>query len=224
MSSSRVVGWCAVIVVAVGLFACPSDCTADITYRWVFEQSIYQVNPGETVDLVLYLEERTQTGDVAITDPDAGVGLGSIGVKVLWDDFATEPAKVLNDADVIPNPAFDWPDITKAYTDRAELNELIYFGTPPVYGTKDPTDPLTFLTLAGTFRFTAGNIAGEQTAVRVTDLDPLFDDTLDSTGGMLDDLIADGRAIIQTVPEPSSFLLGLALIGGLFVVRMRRRG
>jgi len=211
------VGFC---VFLVGLLSVPNVASAEL-YRWVFDQSVYQVDPGATVDVSVYLEEAIEAGDTPIFDSSQGDGLGSIGLAVYWNDAPpSDPAKVLNDSDVSENPAFDFVDTAAALADHAELNELILFNDP-VYGVEDPTD--TFRVLAGTFTFTAGSVAGEETLIRATDLDPGQDDTLDSLGNVaLDSLIAEATATVNVVPEPGSLVLVLTgALGGLALLYRR---
>jgi len=189
---------------------------------WVFDQPVYQVAPGGTVDVSVYLQETVEAGDTPIFDSSQGDGLGSIGLSLFWNDAPpSDPAKVLNDSDVSENPAFDFVDTAAALADHAELNELILFNDP-VYGIENPTD--TFRVLAGTFTFTAGSVAGENTLIRATDLDPGQDDTLDSFGNVvLDSLISEATATVNVVPEPGSFVMLLGALGmALFYARTRR--
>jgi len=189
---------------------------------WVFDQPVYQVAPGGTVDVSVYLQETVEAGDTPIFDSSQGDGLGSIGLSLFWNDAPpSDPAKVLNDSDERENPAFDFVDTAAALADHAELNELILFNDP-VYGIENPTD--TFRVLAGTFTFTAGSVAGENTLIRATDLDPGQDDTLDSFGNVvLDSLISEATATVNVVPEPGSFVMLLGALGmALFYARTRR--
>ncbi len=204
--------------------------SAEPTYRWVFDQSVYEVNPGGAVDVRIYLEEAIQGNDTGILDSSAGNGLGSIGLAIYFPDRLavytpespqpSEPAKVRNDSDVMANPAFDFSDMPAAFGDHAELNELILLN-PPIYGVQGPVN--TFRVVAGTFTFTAGNVPWEKTPIRATDLDPNMDDTLDSLGNVvLDSLIADGTATIYVVPEPGSItLLAAAVLSSLAFFRRR---
>ncbi len=197
---------------------------AEISYQWVFDKDLYVVNPGEKVDVKVYLEEKVGAGDKSLLNAADGLGMFSMGLGVFFGDDPQplEPAKVLTVADIAHNPAFiDLPrkSVFSTYAILVEPTTDV-----PVFGELFADN--TYRLWAGTFSFTAGSIAGEVTPLRASDNDEVQDDTwpfpLDRD--QIDQLIGDGVARIQTVPEPSSLvLIGIAgvCLGGWHLRRRR---
>ncbi|MCG8653271.1 MAG: hypothetical protein MI861_25760 [Pirellulales bacterium] len=181
--------------IVVLLFAWPSVAEGGLIYG--FGQSNYLVGPGGQVDVDVFLQ---QTGtDTILTDE----GLLSAGVRVFFDEppLPGDPAEVVSVADITPNPLFDESlleilDVTGG--ESAGLIDAVDFFSPPVTGDR---------ILLGTFRFTAGNTAGEMTHLRATEFSPLFAETISGISNTtLDSQILDGTATITVaaVPEPAS--------------------
>ena len=199
------------------------DAHADFMYQ--FAQSAYQVNPGQTVDVAVFLRETVAPGDMSLL---ATEGLFGAGVRIRWDvpPVPTQPARVLAVADIFDNPAFGTVSGLDVLLTSAGLAENV--GLSPDGVLASGSGP-NFDILLGTFRFTAGTIGGEVTHLRATDFDPASFDTLTNINGTpLDDLIADANATITvknkggaTVPEPSS--LPLLFVGMTLVALWRHR-
>ena len=217
------------IALFMGTLIAAHKALADVQYQWVFDRDTYLVDPGGTIDVSIYLQETVGTGDVSLLDPAGNVGMFSLGLGVYFGDDPqpADPAKVLDPANIMPNPAFDDRGSvqTRVFDTYATLVEpttdIPVFGD--LYGTN------TYRLLAGTFTFTAGSIEGEITPLRASDNSEKLDDSypfpLDLDA--IDALIGEGFAKIQTtsVPEPSSIvLLGIAAlcVGGWHWRRRRK--
>jgi hypothetical protein len=180
---------------------------ADFMYQFAFDQANYNVAPGGTVDVQVFLQETVSGGSTSRLSSD---GLISAGVKVRFDESApSDPAKILATADMSFNPAFNSTVLdlrTLSAGTSGQLTEAVGLGSPAVHATGGPT---TFSVLVGTYHFTAGSTAGQVTHLRATL--PSLASNVTGTGLRLDPLIGDGSATIttgaQVVPEPSSLVL-----------------
>jgi len=95
---------------ATGLFALllAGKTHAEPTYAYRFDQSDYTVFPGTTVDVRVFLVETLGAGDTSIL---ATEGMFSAGIRVVFSEAApaAPAAMVLDVADILGNPAFDFP-------------------------------------------------------------------------------------------------------------------
>lgn len=194
---------------------------ASADFSFEFGQAEYLVNPGDVVEVELYLVEDPGGGILA-TD-----GLISALTKLTFNEapFAVDPAQV---ATVGINPGFDFngdTDLTPATGSSVGTVELrpgvLLF---PV--TAPPATPDRIL--IATFSFVAGQAFGDVTSLKadLLDADASFENYV--TGGtqpiVIDRLIRVGFSRIVTIPEPGSLaLIGLGLPLGLLVVARRRR-
>jgi len=214
---------------------------AERTYHYVFDRPVYSGNPGATVDVEVSLEERRES-----TDPPALLateGLASAAVKLSYvNPLPSEPAWLTDPASISHNPQFDdslSPEkyLTADIVDEepaavdaiAGLSEWISVNPLATSGAlaQEIVAGEVYRIRLGTFRFTLGDILGETTTIRATDL---FADPMDETTAfdftVLDTLIASAEATLVTAPEPASLvLLGAgAVLAGLVVRRTRRQG
>jgi hypothetical protein len=189
------------------------------TYQFVFDQANYDVAPGGTVAVHVFLREMLGPVSPSVLDTE---GLSSAGVEVSFNNapLPTDPAKVLDTFGIIPNPLFDGSGGMGLVNGiSAGFHMEIFASSPVVLPTGGPS---VFDALLGTFIFTAGVVPGEVTHLVATDFNPLFDDNITGLSNVLDSLISDGFATITVVPEPSGLLL--AAISALgFIAAGRRR-
>ena len=204
-----------VLLCLTGFLSRPA--TADIIYA--FDQSNYEVAPNGTVDVSVFLRQiAPSAGDPVDLGGD---GIVSGGVRVFFNDTPpSDRAEVLALTDISPNPLFDEAFLGADF----DLDPGVSAGF--VDSVDDVFSPLTGSSiLLGTFRFTAGSIAGEVTNLLATDFSG-FDETVggDLAFTSLDNFIGQGTATITVaaaVPEPSTFLM----LAGIFVIGLgyRRR-
>jgi hypothetical protein len=165
------------------------------------------------VDIRIYLV-ATGTADINTLRTD---GLKSYGVQL---NYSGVNARVLSDADITSNAAFDDADSTSTTTTSASINDYIGIASPSVKA--GPTEDRILL---ATFRFT-GIADGVQANVTI-DPDPTLgsDDTVTGGNVVLDALIANSSATITVtnVPEPGTIVLGSLLAAGIGGGALRRR-
>jgi hypothetical protein len=200
-------------------------------YTFAFEQSNYEVVPGGTVEVRVFLRETLGVGDVSLL---ATEGLFSAGVRVRFDDppLPSSPSEVQTTADILGNPAFDFrfgPSKFLTPGSNAALLESLDLATHE--GVKGTGGPTTFQVLLGAFRFTGGLLDAETTLVRATRFSPMSREIItNGTGTVLDPLVSDGRTTVGThgpsvVPEPDSMVLLVIGVLGMAVYGWRcRRG
>lgn len=199
---------------------------AAYVYQYTFGQSNYQVLPGQTVAVDVYLQETVTEGDISwFTGPNRGLFGG--GVRVFFNEtpLPTDLAEVTNVpslvANIIPNILFTDPTKTRSLNPgiSAGLIAAVNFPTDNlIQGT--PLNATPSRILLGTFNFTAGLINNEVTHLLATDFNtsqPSLNEntvfnsiTLDSVD--LDSLILTSTATITTIPEPSTWISGLMIV------------
>jgi hypothetical protein len=208
------VQWTCLITAAALVLAANTAQAA--SYSYGFDQTNYNVSLGQTVDVLVYLQEA---GGTVFRDS----GLIGSGVKAYFNDppAPSSPAQVLSDAAVTNISGFEqvWSKTAAPASGYAGLS----LGTfNYVYGTE--TAPNEYRIPLGRFTFTAGSVAGQVTHLRATDFDLTMDDTVYYDQSLnpvsLDGVIQDATATISVVPEPSAITLlliaGLSLLGYLW--------
>ena len=90
------------VVLAMLIGAGPAH--AGLVYSYSTDQSVYNVAPGGTIGVQVFLNETGLPGDPFVLAP-GGDGMFSTGVRLNYS--ASAAALVLSGGDIIGNPAFD---------------------------------------------------------------------------------------------------------------------
>jgi len=206
-------------------------------YEFTFDQAVYTVTPGETVTVEVYLYETVTAGTTSVLATEQ---LSDTGVRISYDSSTspTDPATVtdIQAASAFTDEPYDFAD---TYT-GSEMQTMGGTGAAnPVAGISvssdspvapDPvpdTDGKEYAVLIGTVTFTAGDVVGETTTIKASDL---FTNTQDTFTAypyhhVLDSSIWSTTAQIMVVPEPACWvgLSGMGLTAGIFwKIRSRR--
>jgi hypothetical protein len=219
------------IVAACALGSSVAD--AGSTYQFTFDQASYQVDPGAQVLVNVYLQEQVSDGSASVL---ATEGLIGAGVRVSFDQSSlpSDPARITGVGNILLNDgpgAFSggFQSAEVAPGSYAQLMETVDSLSAPVHATNLGVG--LFRILIGTFRFTAGQIAGQTTWITAGDI-PDSSDLITGGGVALDSLVTPGRASIEVrsavgaVPEPSGLIgltIGILGTGGYAVARRRGR-
>jgi hypothetical protein len=206
------------VIAALALIAAPARAGLVLT----FDQSNYAANPGQTVNVSVFLDETDSDGTLANT------GLIGAGVTVSSNlaPFATDPAQVTS---ISANPAVnpldpDFPDslstsitpATDSSPGSASLSWFLAINTfYPAPGSSD--------ILIGTFAFRTGMTPGQVTNLSVGVLAPAGDQFYLGDFTNIDAQITGSTATITAVPEPSSLLLAATAVAALIVLGRRMR-
>jgi len=203
--------WCGMCVV---VWCAGSLALASPIYQFAFDQANYNVAPGGTVNVIVYLKETPGLGTSVL---DTG-GVGMFGAGVVLTDIAplpTNPARVLAASDITPNSLFNdtgsgkravttTPPITATLSEATDFSVFVHADNP----TPGQTD--YFMTI-GTFKFAAGSTPG----ITYLQTGSNLGGDVNITGDVLalDSSISNASATITTTPEPSSLvLIGTALL------------
>lgn len=223
---------------------------AERIFTYEFGSTQYNVPPGESVDVQVFLVETLSGGDLGDSWL-ASETLSSAAVRLSYLDPIPADKATLTSADrIAPNPQFDDPGSpAKPLKDEIIDDFVFWAGSPPEH---EPIAGLSewvnlFATTGvspevvvpgskyriplGTFRFTAGTQHAVFTTVQATDLYPWLDETVTFAnlahplGITLDGLILSGETVIATIPEPSAVALSLGAVfaGACFWAVRRRR-
>ena len=212
---------CVILAALVGSVLLCDPARGDVTFSYYVSQPNYDVLPGNSIGVPVYLQE-------AVTDPDVSLlvaedGLFSAGVLVQRTASSLGQPVVITLTGTSANEAdFDdlfGPTIT-VVDDHASIFEMRDLGNDSgVLGDETFTGSGVRRILLGTFTFMAGATAGEVTTFQVAD--NTTDDTRTWTSFTLLDPIYSTSFTVTVVPVPSSILL---CITGLFTIVLRRRG
>ena len=197
---------------------------ADVIYSFVADQAAYDVNPGGTVSVDVYLQE-TLTGGSA-SQLVAQHGLFSFDVAIWPGSLVSDPAAVISAA---ADSRFDDTrnDITTDHV-RAGLDVNIHILDSEGV-TAEQVDAVTYRVLLATFTIQGGSVPDEVTAFSLTDYENpsssgpdnntfYWDDI--SASNPLDSVIGAGSFDVTVVPEPAT--MALLAMGGLVIVRRRK--
>jgi len=223
-------------------------------FQYDFGADQYNVPPGESVDVQVFLVETLTDGDVG-NSWLASEQLSSAAVRIsyLGDTVPTNAASMPNPPE--PNifgdrqfndPASpykywpgkpdtggstqpeDIPDDIPGLTPIAGLSELRDLASPVGVSPQVVTAGEKYRVRLGVFRFVAGPEWYVSTPIQATDLLLDLDETVTFTTGRVLDLdILPGNTLIVTIPEPATLALafGAILMGGAFrFFRRRSRG
>ena len=192
---------------------------ADVIYNFVTDQATYEVTPGGTVSVDVYLQETLVGG--SSSELVAQDGLFSFDVIVDVASAPSDPAAIVAstaNADfngVVNNVP---PMIVIADRDLLEAD-----GVQPVM-----VDATTYRVLLATFSIEGGSIPGETTTFNAADYEnPLTPGADENTlywddvtaSNPLDGIIGPGSFTVTVIPEPASLVL--LSIGGLLALRRR---
>ncbi len=221
---------------AVMAFACvlaPSFARAGSTYQVAFDQSTYQVDPGGSVVVSAYLQEQVTGGSTSVLATD---GLIGAGMRLSFDvaPLPSDPARIVSLGDVTLN---DGPGGFSGGSQSLVLNPGSFVDLTETVDVSSPAVTATdlgnglFQILIGSFRFTAGSIAGQVTTIQAGDIPGTFQDWITGTGDVLDPLLTAGTARIEVrgaaVPEPSGLIgliVGFLCVGSYGIARRRQPG
>lgn len=192
---------------------------AAVQYSFVTDRSIYDALPGDTVPVIVYLQEDSgASGSSALL---AEGGLFSAGIKITpLDPMPPDAPTVLDLDDITFAPEFTGGALVT-------LSPLTLFALDGLLAPPGPTGqeitPGIRRVPIGTFLCTSSGAASA--TYRVSDFDDhgLSSDTLTWEGTELDNLIAPSEFSIRVVPEPGMPLLLLTLIVPSAMRRRRMR-
>jgi hypothetical protein len=205
-------------------------------YEFTFDQSVYEVQAGQSVTVSVYLYETVTSGTTSVL---ATEGLITAGVRLSYGSSPTDPATIsgmtaapnfTNEKDLDSATFLTAAEVAAGGTGAANPIGGLQLSTfTPDYGTVVAgTGGKEYQILLGTVTFTAGDVVGETTTIKASDLftNASLADTTTDWGTVLDSFsIWTGTADIVVVPEPASWvgLLGMGLTAGIcWRVRSRR--
>jgi hypothetical protein len=234
---------------AVACLLRASPLMAASMYEFGFDSSTYEVKPGATFTVSVYLYETITAGNYSVLANDQ---IANAGVRVSYDasSTATDPVSLASEANAIQAaPAF-----TDETDDRFPTDFVTVYSTPAEFaaggtGAANPIaglDVSSFTPIPGTvvagsggqkyaveigsIKMTAGDILGETTVIKASDLFTNSVNTYTNAPWVgLDEsplTIYATTAQITVVPEPSAWigLSSMTLMAGIFwKIRSRRR-
>ena len=204
---------------------------AGVIYEIGFDSAVYNVNPGDSLDVQVLLRETVTDGDIARLAVGNFDGAISFGALVDYSTVAggVSGATVGGAGDVTLNET-DFDDVFFNDVSVDTVSKTISMA-----GFSTSLDGIEVAATAlgsgvyelelATINLTASGVAGEQTTLSLLDLDVLFDDTVFNDFFAADaDLIFGSATIsnLSAVPEPGSCVV-LALCGVALGFRRRQR-
>jgi hypothetical protein len=218
-------GISAVLAVLAALAAGPAARVQAADFQWSTGQGSYNVAPGQSLTVPLYLIAVTQAGETTLVSAN---GLFSAGLSV--HPIAPGSGTAAAITTVQPNAA------SFANVDVAEVGSL---NSGPPFARLNESHDLASSGASGLDsgsavpRVTVGSLtigagsAGNVTSLQIGDFVDAMDhlattqDTVTGSGGPIDSQIAPGTFSVSTTPEPSG--IGLLLGGGVALLGRRTR-
>ncbi len=227
--------WSSLFIALACLAWATAPLPAASMYEFTFDQSVYEVQAGQTVTVSVYLYETVTSGTTSVL---ATEGLITAGVRLSYSSTPSDPATISGmtaGSSFTNEPGLDSAEFLTAGEVSAggtgaanPIGGLQLSTFTPDYGTVVAgTSNKEYQILLGTVTFTAGDVVGETTTIKASDLftNASLTDTTTDWGTVLDSSIWAGTADIVVVPEPASWvgLLGMGLTAGIcWRVRSRR--
>jgi len=214
-----------VAVVACGLLMSQAS-RAGVVYDYVTDQAAYVGNPGQAVNVLVYLKEATSGGSSSIITSDGGLLAGGAALTRSATGLPSNPSSITGVTFNLTD--FHGPTFKNVAANAANFGEAT--GTDQPLGTAlgnngggvaTPAPDRVYLGSFqimpgdGTTTFTLGAIPGGGNTL--TNIGTDLDDT--STPGLYTGVGTRTATFTVSVPEPASF----ALLGGLAVLGMARR-
>lgn len=212
---------------ACGLFLCTAhfaltdQASAALTYQYVTDQANYDLNPGQSVSVNLYLRESFDGGDSPLL-ASGGEGLFGAGIQVLRQTGPSDPASITgltgNTAEFDDLTTFNNPSLTSFTAGQAKISLAV-----STFG-----DKVTFTSagsgyydlLIGSVTVLAGLVPSEVTSFDLLDRGTT-DDVITATNlNVLDPLISQGGFTVTVLPEPAA--MGLLSLGAVLLLPRRR--
>lgn len=185
-------------------FVVTTGAASGAIYRFEAEQPLYELAPGETADVLLYLVETLDPSEASLIDTQQG--LFALGINVLRQDPASSDPAVLIDV-AANHTAFADPVLTRAEVLSGGASAAIKNYVPFIAsdGERGQVDGDQRVFFAGIVRVRAG-----QTLDGLDVFDLIDDAAVDGdtqtfdlfNGTELDALIQPGAFEVRVVPEP----------------------
>ena len=199
-----------------------SEVKAEVVYSYSLNAPSYEVQPGESIDVAVYIQETAIAPDVSLIASDNGLGTTGFRLEQAGSSLG-DPATITGAA---LNPEFNDPSnvlpvVTAGTVSLYETVDLM--GTAGVMGA-DLGSGIRRVFL-GTVRFTGSATVGEETTFDVSTRGAAadtstFNSTIPLDGPPPAPGIGSTTITIRVVPEPAT--LSLLALGSLALIRRKR--